>query len=124
MIPKDEEVEYALREVLKKHKEVASQKHLKALTLGMLKKRNQFYMLSAKRARRIAANTNGVKIRVEKRRSKKDARVCYVCGGKLRSVKTKNLYGKEVIVGKRCTKCRFKIDKKLMPKRYIFVRDF
>lgn len=119
----DEEIADAIRDVLKRHREVESQRLLHELVLQKLKEENQYCILTGNRVRKIAAKSKGVKILVEKRRSSKKAKNCYVCGGELEVIKARDLYGGECSAGKKCKNCGFKIDKEnLMPKRYIFLK--
>ncbi|MEK9145266.1 MAG: hypothetical protein AAB339_06635, partial [Elusimicrobiota bacterium] len=46
-----------------------------------------------------------------------------VCGGELKVLKARDLYGAEVVVGRKCTHCGFRMDRdNLVPRRYIFRR--
>lgn len=122
-MPSNEEVSEAIRDVLNKRREVESQRLLHELVLKRLKEENQYCILAGSRVRKIAANLKGVKILVEKRRSDKKAKKCYVCGGELEVIRATNLYGRECSAGKKCKNCGFKIDKEnLAPKRYTFLK--
>jgi hypothetical protein len=119
-IPKDEEVAEAIRSVLGKHNEVKSQSLFHELVLKELKKKSPYYTASSERIKKVAAR-EGVKIFIEKRKSQKEAKFCFVCGGELVTLKVKNLLGEEVPTGKLCKVCGFKMDKsQLAPRRYIF----
>lgn len=119
-IPKDEEVVEAIRRVLKKNREVTSQALFHELVLKELKRKSPYYTASSERVKRTAA-LEGVKIFVEKMKSSKEAKVCFVCGGELETQKVKNLLGEETSTGKRCKVCGFKMDREhLSPRRYIF----
>ncbi len=121
-IPKNEEVVEAIRRVLKKHNEVKSQALFHELVLKELKGKSPYYTASSERVKRTAA-LEGVKIFVEKRRSSKEAKSCFVCGAELETLCTKNLLGEEVPAGKRCRVCGFRMDKgHLSPSRYTFYR--
>jgi len=119
-IPKNEEVVEAIHRVLKKNREVTSQALFHHLVLKELKKKSPYYTASTDRIKKTAA-LGGVKIFVEKRKSQKEAKRCFVCGGALETLKTKNLLGEEVSTGKGCKACGFKMDKgHLIPRRYTF----
>jgi hypothetical protein len=121
-IPKDEEIAGAIRSVLAKHKEVKSQSLFHRFVLKELKLKSPYYRVSSDRVKRVAAQV-GVKIFIEKRRSQKEARSCFVCGGELKTLKVKNLLGEEVSAGKKCRVCGFKMDRgHLAPRRYIFYK--
>ncbi len=119
-IPKDEEVVEAIRRVLKKSREVKSQALFHDLVLKELKMKSPYYTASSERVKKTAA-LNGVKIFVEKRKSSKEAKSCFVCGGELKNLRIKNLLGEEVLAGKKCTVCGFKMERgHLIPSRYSF----
>lgn len=121
-IPSDEEIASAIKRVLSKHKEVRSQSLFHDFVLGELKVKSPYYRVSSDRVKRVASK-EGVKIIVDKRKSRIDAKSCFVCGGELATMKTKNLEGVEVAAGKICKTCGFKMDRgNLYPKRYIFYK--
>ncbi|MDP6459846.1 MAG: hypothetical protein QF829_03535 [Candidatus Hydrothermarchaeota archaeon] len=122
-IPKDDDVGASIRSTLEEYKEIGSQKLLHSLVLKRLRRENQFYKLSPERVKRIAASMPEVKVFVEKRKSVKEARKCYICGHPLKRIKVKDLFGDPTYAGKKCLKCGFKIDRAmLVPKRYLFYR--
>lgn len=119
-IPKDEEIGDAIRSVLVKHKEVKSQSLFHKFVLKELKLKSPYYVASSFRIKHVAAKV-GVKIFIEKRKSQKEAKSCFVCGGELFTLKVKNLMGTETSAGKKCRVCGFKMNKShLAPRRYIF----
>ncbi len=119
-IPKNEEIADAIRRVLKRNKEVNSQVLFHKLVLKELKRKSPYYTASSERIKKTAA-LEGVKIFVEKRKSPKEAKTCFICGGALETLKTKNLLGEEVSTGKKCKVCGFKMDREnLVPRRYTF----
>jgi|Deesub1362A_J573_1020465.scaffolds.fasta_scaffold00166_31 uncharacterized protein with PIN domain len=120
-IPKEKDVQGAIRVVLEKNKEIDSQKLFLDMILRKLRKDNPHYKLSVERLKRISSQMPDVKIFVEKRRSNKEAKKCFICGGELEKLKVKGLLGEETLVGSKCKRCDFKMDKRyLAPKRYIF----
>lgn len=107
--------------VLNRHKEVNSQGAFLGFILKELKKLDEDYVVSSYRVKRLASRLDGVGIFVEKRRSNREARRCFVCGGELDPIKTRDLRGSDTLVGKRCRDCGFELDRKnLGPKKYIF----
>ncbi len=122
-VPKDDEVGSAIRSTLEDYKEIGSQKLLHSLVLEKLKRENQFYKLSPERVKRIAASMPDVRVFIEKRKSPREAKKCYICGHPLERIKVKDLFGNPTYIGKKCGECGFKIDKALLvPKRYLFFR--
>lgn len=121
-IPGEGVVEEAILKVFRENREVDSQKALRALVLERLRKNDEEYTLSEDRVRKLAARL-GFRVLVLKRASRRKARRCYVCGGELKVLKARDLYGAEVVVGRKCTLCGFRMDRdNLVPRRYIFRR--
>jgi len=100
-IPSDQEMKEALVRVLKKYREISSQKLLKKLVLEELRMTDIYYVVSEARIRKIASKTGKIKISMLKKKGKKKANKCYICGGELETIKVKNLLGNEVPLGKR-----------------------
>lgn len=121
-IPSDKEIKEALIKVLKKYREIGSQKLLKKLVLEELRGIDRYYVVSDERIRKIAFQINEIKIDMLKRKSRREAIKCYICGGELETVKVKNLFGEEVPLGKKCKTCGLVLERaSLAPKKYIFV---
>ncbi|MEE9474101.1 MAG: hypothetical protein V3V36_00350 [Candidatus Hydrothermarchaeaceae archaeon] len=119
-IPKNEEIADAIRRVLKRNKEVNSQVLFHKLVLKELKRKSPYYTASSERIKKTAA-LEGVKIFVEKRKSSKEAKTCFICGGALETLRVKNLLGEEASAGKKCKVCGFRMDRgNLVPRRYTF----
>ncbi len=121
-IPTDEEIAEAIDKVFEKNKEVASQSLFHDLVLKELKKKSPYYAASQDRVRKVAA-LGKVKIFVEKNKSSKEMKSCFICGGKLVTLFAKNLLGEKASAGKKCDACGFQTDKThIIPRRYIFYR--
>jgi hypothetical protein len=122
-IPRSDEVGETIIRVLEEYREVGSQNLLHSLVLRRLKRENQFYKLSPERVKRIAAGLAEVKIFVEKKKSGREAKKCYVCGSKMEWIEGKNLFGNAARTGKKCVKCGFRVDRpELAPRRYVFYK--
>ncbi len=121
-IPPNREIKEALVKVLKKYREISSQSLLKKLVLDELRKIDKYYVVSDERIRKIASQINEIKIEMLKRKSRREANKCYICGRELETVKVKNLFGEEVPLGKKCKTCGLVLERAdLAPKKYIFV---
>ncbi len=119
-IPKEEEIRGVLYKVLRRHGSFSSLNKLRHAILEELKKINEEYTVSIKRARIIAARAGFVKVNVKKKHGKKKFEKCPVCGGKLREIKNLSLLGKEVVVGYKCELCKYKGKIYEVPVRYSF----
>lgn len=120
-IPRKDEVGQAVLEVLGDYREVASQAMLHSLVLEKLRKENQFFKISPERVRKIATELDDVRVFVEKRKSPREAKRCFICGEEMNWVEGKNLLGSSAKTGKMCPKCGFRIDRPgLEPRRYVF----
>ncbi|NOZ76705.1 MAG: hypothetical protein GXO65_03320 [Euryarchaeota archaeon] len=120
-IARDEAVEAAILDVLKNYGEVHSLESLHQLVTRNLRRHHPRAVVSPERVRRRAALMEGVRFQVEKRRSGREARRCYVCGGQLEPFETIDVYGKRTPSGRRCRDCGFRIEKRgYLPRRYRF----
>jgi DNA-directed RNA polymerase subunit RPC12/RpoP len=120
-IPEKAEVGKAVLEVLEDYREVASQAMLHSLVLERLRKENQFFKISPVRVRKIAVELDGVKLFVEKRKSPREAKKCFICGEEMMWVRGRSLMGGSTRTGKKCPRCGFRIDKpELEPRKYVF----
>jgi len=122
-IPSDEQVEKALIKILKKYRTVSSQNKLKTYVSKELKTKKKEFGVSGARLRRIALKSNSVKLEIHTREGdpKKVMTKCPVCDGKLKKLKNLTIWGGEVTIEFRCTKCNYWTGKKKrIPTRYIF----
>jgi hypothetical protein len=122
-IPSDEEIEKALFEVLKDFRTVNSQNNLKKLVTKKLNKKKKKYGVGSSRLRHIALNSDFVKIEIHTREGdpRKLLNKCPVCGGSLKKIKNLTIWGGEVTIEFRCSKCSYWTGKKKrIPTRYIF----
>lgn len=122
-IPSDELVEKALKEVLKEFRTVNSQNSLKKLVTKKLNKKKKKYGVSGTRLRNIALKNNFVKIEIHTREGdpKKLLNKCPVCGSPLKKLKNLTIWGGEVTIEYRCSKCKYWTGKKKrIPTRYVF----
>jgi len=122
-IPSDEQVEKALKKVLTKFRTVHSQTNLKTLVTKELITKKKEFGVSGIRLRDIAINSNFVKIEIHSREGdpKKVMTNCPVCNSSLKRVKNLTIWGGEVTIEFRCTKCGYWTGKKKrIPTRYVF----
>ena len=122
-IPSDEKIEKALLEVLKDFRTVNSQNNLKKLVTKKLNKKKKKYGVSSSRLRHIALNSDFVKIEIHTREGdpRKLLNKCPVCGGSLKKIKNLTIWGGEVTIEFRCSKCSYWTGKKKrIPTRYVF----
>jgi predicted RNA-binding Zn-ribbon protein involved in translation (DUF1610 family) len=119
-IPKNDVVEFVLKDILKNKKEFYSQDELAKIIRQNLKKVEPGYAVSEKRVRSIILEIPGIRIQVE---TKKGAlpKKCPSCGHTLKKIHTKNLKGRNVLIGLRCLKCGYEgKEGSWTPKRYVF----
>ena len=104
-VPKKDIVQFIIKEVLQEQK-VSSQKELARLVNSKLKRVDESYSVSEKRARLIALNIHGIRITT----STKSGRIpkkCPSCGHSLKKIYMKNLRGKKLLVRMACSKCGY-----------------
>lgn len=119
-LPDREEIAKAARDVLRTQREVNSLAQMHRLVLKRLKKKNRYYRVSKARLLKILATAPGVRIRVEKRKARQSPRLCPLCGSPLEDLHGIDLFGNRVKLGKRCTDCGYRVERRLEPRRYIF----
>jgi len=122
-IPSDDMIKKALIKLFKKTQTVNSQKELKKLIKKEIKTKKSNYSVSEKRLRRIALETDFIKIDIHSRQGdpKKILSKCPVCENPLNRVKNLTIWGGEVTIEFRCLKCGYWTGKKKqIPTRYIF----
>ena len=123
LIPTDEQINTALKNVLKKYRTINSQHKFKQLVTKELATKKEKYAVSGTRLRHIAINSDFVKLEIHSREGdpKKTMNKCPVCRGGLKRVKNKTIWGGEVTIEFSCNKCGYWTGKKKrIPKRYVF----
>jgi hypothetical protein len=117
-IPKAEDVKEVLARVLREHREVSSLRTLRKLVREGVGEEGT--LLSEERVKRLAVEL-GASIRVEKRRSHREAERCFLCEGEWEPLRTRDLYGRETSGGKRCRRCGLRLERdQVAPSRYVF----
>ena len=123
-IPSKEKVQELIKEVVKRRLRVDSQYELALLVLRKLKKEDKEYTLSPSRAKRIALTIPEIEVRAKTKKSSllKKIEECPVCKSEIKPVKIKNLLGKKIVVGYKCSKCGYESSlEAFMPMEYIFI---
>jgi len=122
-ISSDEQIQNALKQVLKKYRTVQSQNRLQYLVTKELKTKKKNFNVSKQRLRNIAINSDFVKLEIHSREGdpKKLMIKCPVCGKNLSRVKNKTIWGGEVTLEFSCSNCGYWTGKKKrIPTRYVF----
>ncbi len=118
---KDEDVQKAVLQILRKRGHIESLRELKMLVEDQLD-----VGITGKRLVKIVKNIPNVKIRIHTREDKKgeEITICPVCGNPLKKIFVKSLDGKKVFVGLKCEKCGFESKtKSFKPSRYEFLLE-
>lgn len=124
-IPSDEKIIEALQIVFTKYITVSSQHKLKRLVEEELNEKKKQFHVSERRLRNIVLNNGLVKIEIHSREGDphKILTRCPVCNETLRRVKNLTIWGGEVTLEFRCSKCGYWTGKKKrIPTLYIFHR--
>jgi len=122
-VPSDEKVENALKIVLKKFRNVSSQHKLQALVKKELQTKKTKFGVSQQRLRDIALKSGFVNLEIHSREGDphKILTKCPVCKNPLQRVKNLTIWGGEVTIEFRCSKCGYWTGKKKrIPTRYVF----
>ena len=123
-IPKKQKVLATIKKVLKRHLKVESQERLAELVLRELRKEDKNYTLTPTRVKRIALEIPEIEVKAKTKKSINLQKIekCPICESEIVERKIKNLVGKEIIVGYKCTKCGYESDlEAFMPMKYEFV---
>ena len=122
-IPSDNLVETALKKVLKENRTVHSQKKLKQLIVKELNTKKKTFGVSESRLRKIAINSNYVKLEIHSREGdpRRLLAKCPVCESILKRVRNLTIWGGEVTIELSCPNCGYWTGKKKrIPTRYVF----
>ncbi|MEF8873639.1 MAG: hypothetical protein V5A88_03085 [Candidatus Thermoplasmatota archaeon] len=123
-IPSDEEVEKALRYVMRRVKGVDSLRKLRKLVIRELQNTDPDYTVGIDRLRKLAVTAPFIKAEIYARRGKKKKSLkgkCPVCGNKLEKTRNETIFGGSVTLGYKCTECPYWTTlKRRVPVRYHF----
>jgi hypothetical protein len=120
--PKEEVIQFIIRKVIRKQREVNSQRELAELVNKNLRMVEPHYTISPRRVRLISIRLPDVKVKVQTKRGK-IRKKCPSCLHSLKRVYTKNLKGKRILFKLVCPKCSYQgLNGKWVPRRYSFVR--
>ncbi|MDR0777938.1 MAG: hypothetical protein LBE48_00655 [Methanomassiliicoccaceae archaeon] len=121
--PDDDLLEGAIRNVIKKNRQIESQNTMTALVLKELGKEDQEYRVSGERIRRVSVERNILSIAIDYNEHDElsSPDICPVCGYPMEIVSNETLDDRETDVGRRCTKCSYQTGlKRRTPGRYTF----
>lgn len=123
-IPDDDEIEDALRYVMRRMKGINSLNKLRKLVIKQLKNIDGDYTVSSERLRKIAVTSSFINTTIYTREGKKKKKFsgkCPVCGGKLNLTKNETIFGGSVTLGYKCTECPYWTTiRRRIPIRYSF----
>ncbi|MFP3872550.1 MAG: hypothetical protein ACOC55_01780 [Candidatus Natronoplasma sp.] len=123
-IPSDQEVEEALKYVMRRVKGVNSLKKLRELVIKELRNTDPHYTVGIDRLRKIAVTASFIhtEIYATTGEEKKSLRgKCPVCGNKLEKTKNETIFGGSVTLGYKCQECPYWTTlKRRIPVRYNF----
>ncbi len=121
--PADTEIVDSIKDALRRHGTINSQRKMRELVLRELRRHDPDYAVSERRVRVLAVR-NGLATVVTKGRSSGErtlANACPVCGGKMTRTRNLTLYGGTVNMGYKCEACGYWTGlKRRVPTLYIF----
>jgi len=123
LIPSDDQIKDALKNILKKFRVVQSQNKLKNLVKKELDTKKQKYGITGNRIRNVAINSDFIKLEIHSREGdpKKIMNKCPVCNSVLKRVKNLTIWGGKVTLEFNCPNCGYWTGKKKrIPTRYVF----
>ena len=122
-IPSDEQVQNALKKVLRNFHTIGSQRRLQDLVKKELETKKQHFGVSPQRLRDLAMKSGVVNLEIHSREGDphKIMHKCPVCGHSLQRVKNLTIWGGEVTIEFTCSNCGYWTGKKKrIPTRYVF----
>ena len=123
-IPPKKIVVEAIKRVLILRKIVESQEELASLVQGELKRIDKEYVVGPTRVKRIALEIPEIEIKAKTKKSIVLQRIdkCPICDSEIEEKRIKNLVGKEIVIGYKCSKCGYESDlEAFLPMKYIFI---
>jgi len=123
-IPSKEVLVEVIKKVLSSRKIVESQEEFASLVQRELRKIDSEYVVGPTRVKRIALGISEIEIKAKTKRSLGIQKIdkCPICGLSIEEIKVKNLIGKDIVVGYKCSKCGYESNlEAFLPMRYIFV---
>ncbi len=123
-VPTDEEIEDAVREVIRLRRRVESQTELRRLVIDRLSTPDCAVRATASRIRRVALTRGAAAVEIDYRESYGALpEICPVCKGGMMPVRSVNLDGDTVEISRNCSVCSFTASGRMkQPARYAFVK--
>ena len=123
-VPSDEEIEDAVREVIRLRRRVESQTELRRLVLERLSTPEAEARATAARIRRVALTRGAAAVEIDYRDTFGALpEICPVCKGGMMPVRSINLDGDTVEIRRNCSVCSFTASGRMRtPSRYAFVK--
>jgi DNA-directed RNA polymerase subunit RPC12/RpoP len=122
-MPSDTEILDAIKDALRRHGVISSQKKFADLVLRELHRHDPDYSVSDARIRRLALAHDLVTIDIKTRESdqRTSAGLCPVCSSKTERIRNLTVYGGTVTRGYRCKNCGYWTGlRKRVPTLYVF----
>jgi hypothetical protein len=122
-VPADEDVLAAAHRVLREAKSVVSQREMRRLVLLELRRHDKTSVVGGERMRRLLATHPRVRVEMRARPGPREKILnrCPVCDSALLKQKNQTLFGGEVTLTLRCSKCAYWTGKeKRIPTLYTF----
>ena len=115
-------IEEAIKEVFKKHRQITSLKSLHEMVNDELKKK--LCKVSMNRLKKVVIRTKDIEINIKKRRIKgRQFSKCPVCGNGLEKIFGKDAFNRKKHIGFKCKQCGFKSGLDYtVPREYIFFK--
>lgn len=119
-VPNRDVILFVIKEVMQKHKDIASLREFTDLVNMRLKMVDSRLSVSSARLRSIFSKMPGTKIVTETRMGGKIDK-CPSCYGGLKKIYTKNLKGRKILYKMTCQRCGFSgVNGRFAPRRYKF----
>lgn len=121
--PSDTEIVDSIKDALRRHGTISSQRKMRTLVLKELRRHDPDYSVSEVRVRMLAIRNDLATVVTKGRNSNQRtlANSCPVCNGKMKRTRNLTLYGGTVNMGYKCEVCGYWTGlKRRVPTLYIF----
>ncbi len=114
----------AIKKALFFRKIVETQEELASLVQKELKRIDKEYVIGPTRVKRIALEIPEIEVKAKTKKSVGLQKIdkCPICGSGIEEKRIKNLVGKEIVIGYKCSKCGYESDlEAFLPMKYVFI---
>ncbi len=125
-IPPTDLLEEVIREVMREHPMISTQRRLTEYVVSGLREHDEEYTASEERVRSVTIDRGIASVTIHCREGQQRSRYgeCPVCSSKMLRIRNETIFGGRVTLGYKCSKCPYWTGmRKRIPARYVFYGD-